>query len=189
MRRLRYGHVTIFLCAALHTERIVLIRFNFVKHGGRQADRISCKWHDQNTSKPVVTPKFHRHEINVYAGFARQDRLAARPPIQWKRPAHEGSIILISLPLRLNEIRYATPPHPLQQTPQAPPGEVRPGVGLAPRSDVRMPGDAFDREARAEIGKQLRQRLVLHRLEGQGVAAFEFDTDRKVVAALPATPG
>lgn len=52
-----------------------------------------------------------------------------------------------------------------------------------------MAGDAFDRETLAELSQQIGQHLVLHSLEGQRIAAFQFDTDGEIVATLTPAPG
>lgn len=52
-----------------------------------------------------------------------------------------------------------------------------------------MPRDALDRKALAELSQQISQHLVLHGLERQGIAAFQFDTDGEIVATLTPPPG
>src|SRR5690349_23441778 len=67
---------------------------------------------------------------------------------------------------------------------QTRPVEVRTGIGLAARRDVRVAGERFDRVVRRERLHERRERRVLRRFERRCVAAFELDADRKVVAAL-----
>ncbi len=61
-------------------------------------------------------------------------------------------------------------------------------VGLPPRCHIAVPYHVREGDARVplhERHRDVRQRLVLHRLVGTRIGAFEFDTDRKVVATTP----
>lgn len=71
---------------------------------------------------------------------------------------------------------------------EAKPVEMRAGIGLAPGRYIAVADDVGNRIAAADSFGKRRQHLVLHRHEPSLVAAFQFDADREIVAALPAAP-
>src|SRR5215831_5686053 len=71
----------------------------------------------------------------------------------------------------------------------AAPVEIRPGIGLAPGSDVAVSGALRDGKARAERRRERREHGVLHVLERRVVGSLELDADREIVAAGPSLPG
>ena len=68
------------------------------------------------------------------------------------------------------------------------PVEVRTRIGLAPRGDVAVTRQRFDRVAAPQLREQPIEGQVLSVLEGQLVAALELDADREVVAVRPPHP-
>ena len=68
------------------------------------------------------------------------------------------------------------------------PVEAWAGVGLAARGNIGMADNVFHRIGAAQEGKQCAQLLVLLRHEFLPVAAFQFDAERKIVAARTSAP-
>ena len=64
------------------------------------------------------------------------------------------------------------------------PIEMRTRIGLASRRDMFMAGNPAQGVRRRQRSGQLGQSAILHVFEWRVVAAFEFDADGKIVAAL-----
>ncbi len=67
---------------------------------------------------------------------------------------------------------------------QARPVKVRTGIGLAARRNVGVARERVDRITPDDEADQRGERIVLRVLEGHAIAAFQFDADGEVIAAL-----
>ena len=68
------------------------------------------------------------------------------------------------------------------------PVEVGAGVGFSAGGNVGMTNNVFHRIIVAQEGKQLVQPPVLNCLETLRIATFQFDPERKIIAARAAAP-
>lgn len=75
-----------------------------------------------------------------------------------------------------------------QHSPKSFPIKTRPGIGLAPRRNVRMADDIPNRKNVLECSYKLSEFFVLDGFERLVVATFKLDANREIVAALASTP-
>ncbi len=69
---------------------------------------------------------------------------------------------------------------------KAHPVEMRTGIGLASGRDMLMTGDVGNRVAFGDGGREYGETCVLGITKIVDIAAFEFDTDREIIAAFAA---
>ena len=71
----------------------------------------------------------------------------------------------------------------MQLLAEAGPVKMRPGVGLAPRRNIGMPGQVLQfRIGLLQAGGDGGQRIILRIRKGQVIAAFQLNADRIIIA-------
>jgi hypothetical protein len=75
-----------------------------------------------------------------------------------------------------------------ERTTKVHPIETGPGIGLATRRNVGMADAGFDRVSGLQGARQFIEAFVLGITECLVIGAFEFDTNREIIAALATAP-
>jgi hypothetical protein len=65
---------------------------------------------------------------------------------------------------------------------------MRPRIGFASGRNIGMSDDVLNRVSAAQALRQHCQRSILRVGEGFGIAAFQLDSNREIVASLSALP-